>query len=136
MSGPANRPDDFSPVAPGGPLTPQALIDTYCQPGMQSEWRSRRRRGSMFNAGYCSYDGHHGFYNGTEWLVELAASGWQPLPELGDWPLVVFMLWQARASDPRWAIAHYCKGDMAVEVFDDKQAASDGLKRLRSEQLD
>ncbi len=141
MSGPAEVVGAVAGVAPGppasgGPLTPQALIDAYCQPGMQSGWRSRRRQGSMFNAGFCGYDGQQGFDDGHEWLAELAASGWRPLPGLGDWPLVVFMLWKARASDPRWVIAHHCEGDMAVEVFDDKQAASDGLKRLRSEQLD
>ena len=124
------------PPAAGGPLTPQALIDTYCQPGMQSGWRSARRSRSIFNAGSCGYDGRRGFDDGYEWIAELAASGWRPLPALGDWPFIAYMLWRAWPSDPRWAVAHYCEGDLAIEVFDDKQAASDGLQQLRREQVD
>jgi hypothetical protein len=124
------------PPAGGGPLTPQVLIGTYCQPPADEErrigsWRSRQRADSMFNAGFCSFDGHHGFDDGHGWISDLTASGWRPLPELGDWPSVAFVFWAALPSDPRWAIAHYCEGDMAVEVFTDKQAADRGYTRLR-----
>jgi hypothetical protein len=119
------------PPPEGGPLTPAALIDTYCQPGMQSSWRTEEREDSMFHAGFCGYDGHQGFDDGHEWIANLTGSGWCALPALGDWPLVAFMFWPARPSDPRWAIAHYCEGDMAVEVFGDKDAANRGYARLR-----
>ncbi len=123
-----------APLPPeGGRLTPQALIDTYCQPGMQSGWRTKRRKHSVFHAGFCGFDGHGGYDDGHSWIADLAESGWRSLPEIGDWPLVAFMLWRARPEDPRFAIAHYCEGDFAVEVFDDKQAASQGLQKLHRE---
>ena len=123
---------DAPPPPPeGGPLTPQALIDVYCQPGMQSGWRTKRRTHSMFHAGFCGFDGQRGYDDGYAWMNDLMQSGWLPLYDIGDWPLVVFMLWRARATDPRFAIAHYCEGDMAIELFDSKQAASNGLRALR-----
>jgi len=117
--------------APSDQLTPRILIDTYCQPGMQSGWRTKRRKHSVFHAGFCGYDGERGYDDGHSWIADLVASGWRPLHELGEWPLVAFMLWPARGSDPRWAIAHYCEGDMAIELFDSKQDASQGLQQLR-----
>ena len=75
-----------------------------------------------------------GFDDGHEWISELTESGWCALPALGDWPLVAFMYWPARPSDPLWAIAHYCEGDMAVEVFADRDAANRGYTRLRRHQ--
>jgi hypothetical protein len=124
------------PPAGGGPLTPQVLIDTYCQPPADEEsrtgaWRSEQRADSMFNAGFCGFDGRQGFDEGHDWISELAESGWCPLPGLGEWPLVAFAFWPALPSDPRWAIAHYCEGDMAVEVFTDHHAANKGYTCLR-----
>ncbi len=45
MSGPADVVAALAgqPAADGVPVTPQALIDRHCQPGMQSGWRSERR---------------------------------------------------------------------------------------------
>jgi hypothetical protein len=115
----------------GGLLTPQTLIDAYCQPGMQSGWRTERREHSRFHAGFCGYDGERGYDGGHSWIDALMRSGWRPLCDIGDWPLVAFMLWRARPTDPRFAIVHYCEGDLAIEVFDDKQAAGEALKTLR-----
>ena len=139
MSGPAEVVASLAgiapqpPKAPGDQLTPGALIDTYCQPGMQSGWRTKHRKHSVFHAGFCGFDGHRGYDDGHSWIAELAESGWRPLPEIGDWPLVAFMLWRARPADPRFAIAHYCEGDMAVEVFNDQHSASQALAKLRRE---
>jgi len=121
------------PAADGAPVTPQALIDLYCQRGMQSGWRSERRESSMFNAGFCGFDGRRGYDDGHGLIENLAAGGWRPLPELGDWPLMVFLLWPARSSDARFAIAHYCEGDLAIEVFDGKHAAAIALGELREQ---
>jgi hypothetical protein len=129
MTGPQHVPAvPAVPPLPRDPLTPQSLIDTYCQPGMQSGWQTEKREHSMFHAGFCSYDGGH------SWIDALMQSGWRPLCDIGDWPLVAFMLWRARPTDPRFAIAHYCEGDLAVEVFDSKKAAGDALQALRHEQ--
>jgi hypothetical protein len=117
----------------GGPLTPQSLIDSYCKPGMQSGWQTEKRVHSMFHAGFCGDDGEHGYDGGHDWIADLARSGWRPLPDIGDWPLVAFMLWRPRSTDPRFALAHYCEGDLAIEVFDSKQAAGEGLQALRRE---
>lgn len=139
MSGPTEVVASLAGTAPQPPtvprdrLTPTTLIDAYCQPGMQSGWRTKRHKHSVFYAGFCGFDGHRGYDGGHSWIAALAESGWRPLPEIGDWPLVAFMLWRARPEDPRFAIAHYCEGDFAVEVFDDKQAASQGLQKLRRE---
>jgi hypothetical protein len=122
---------DDAPPPGDGPLTPQALIDTYCRPGMQSGWRTKRRKHSMFHAGFCGFDGHKGFDDGYSWMTDLTRSGWVQLPEVGDWPLVAFMLWHAKPSDPWYAIAHYCEGDTAIEVFDSKHATAQGLQTLR-----
>jgi hypothetical protein len=128
--------DLSGPPCDGGPLTPQVLIDTYCQPPADEtsrigSWRSEQRADSIFHAGFCGFDGRQGFENGHDWISELAESGWRPLPELGEWPLVAFVFWPALPSDPRWAIAHYCEGDTAVEVFNDRHAANKGYTRLR-----
>jgi hypothetical protein len=37
----------------------------------------------------------------------------------------------ALPADPRYAIAHYCEGDFAVEVFPNLEAAAEGLRQLR-----
>lgn len=97
---------------------------------MQGGWRTRRGKHSVFHAGFCGFDGQHGYENGYSWMGDLMRSGWFPLSDIGEWPLVVFMLWRARATDPRFAIAQYCEGDMAIELFDSKQAASNGLREL------
>jgi hypothetical protein len=121
------------PPPEGGPLTPAVLIDTYCRPGMQSMWRTEKRKDATFHAGFCGYDGRQGFDDGHEWIADLTESGWHPLHDLGEWPLMAFMFWPARPSDPRWAIAHYCEGDFAVEAFVDRDAANRGYTRLRRE---
>lgn len=117
--------------ADGGPLTPQALIDTYCQPGMQSSWTNKETEHSKFNAGFCGYDGRKGFDEGYSWLNELEESGWHAEHLTGSWPYVAQMIWAALPADPRCAIAHYCEGDFAVEIFDSLQAAAEGLRQLR-----
>ena len=117
----------------GGPLTPAALIETYCRPGMASGWSSTEREHSTLHAGFCGYDGQRGFDDGYDWMAHLEASGWRPEARSGDWPYVVYMLWPALSSDQRYAIAHYCEGDFAVEVFQDRSAAAQGLTKLRAE---
>lgn len=141
MSGPADVVAALAglggqPSAGGGPLTPKVLIDTYCQPPADEEhrisaWRSEQRADSVFNGGFCGFDGRQGFDDGHSWISELTESGWRPLPELGEWPHAAVAFWPALASDPRWAIAHYNAGEIAVEVFTDKQAADRGYTRLR-----
>jgi hypothetical protein len=136
MSGPAEMVAelaglDDAPPPGGGPLTPQALIDTYCRPEMQSGWRTKRRKHSTFHAGFCGFDGHKGYDDGYSWMTDLTRSGWVQLPDIGDWPLVAFMLWHAKPSDPRYSIAHYCEGDTAIEVFDSKHAVVQVLQALR-----
>ena len=59
--------------APGDQLTPRVLIDTYCQPGMQSGWRTKRRKHSMFHAGFCGFDGQRGYDDGHSWIADLVA---------------------------------------------------------------
>jgi hypothetical protein len=115
----------------GGPLTPQALIDTYCQLGMQSGWSNKETPQSKFHAGFCGYDGEKGFDDGYHWLNELEGSGWHAEHLTGNWPYVAQMIWAALPVDPRYAIAHYCEGDFAVEVFPNVDAAAEGLRQLR-----
>jgi hypothetical protein len=124
------------PSADGGLLTPTVLIDTYCQPGMESGWRTEQRSESMFHAGSCRCNGQRGFDDGHQWIAELTESGWWPLPALGDWQLVAFMYWPAHPSDATWAIAHYREGDMAVEVFADRDAANRGYTLLHRQPTD
>jgi hypothetical protein len=115
----------------GGPLTPQALIDTYCQPGMESSWRTKETPQSKFHAGFCGYDGQRGFDDGYDWLNELEESGWHAEHLTGKWPYVAQMIWAALPADSRYAIAHYCEGDFAIEVFPSVAAAIEGLRQLR-----
>jgi hypothetical protein len=120
-----------SALTDGGPLTPQTLIDTYCQPGMQSIWTNKETARSKFHAGFCGYDGQKGFDDGYYWLRELDESGWHAEHRTGNWPYVAQMIWAALPADPRYAIAHYCEGDFAVEVFTSVEAAAEGLRQLR-----
>jgi hypothetical protein len=117
----------------GGPLTPQALIDSYCKPGIHNAWESQTRAHSTFHAGFCGYDGEHGYEDWYALIVALNGSGWRALGRIGSWPLTVFMAWPARSSDPRWALAHYCEGDFAIEVFDSQPAIVGAVRALRRE---
>jgi hypothetical protein len=138
MSGPAEvvatlaRLGEQPPWA-GGPLTPQSLIDTYCKPGIHNAWESETRAHSTFHAGFCGCDGEHGYEDGYALIVALEGSGWRALRKLGPWPLTVFMVWPARSSDPRWALAHYCEADFAIEVFDCQSATGEEVRALHAE---
>jgi hypothetical protein len=98
-------------------LTPRLLIGEYCQPGMQSGWRSEQRAQSNYHAGFIGWKREgYGYADGDDYLGSMLEGGWRPLPG-GNWPLEIYMEWPAHASDPRYCIAHYCEGDFAVEVF-------------------
>jgi hypothetical protein len=114
-------------------LTPDFLITTYCAPGMRTGFReAERREHSDWQAGFIGWtSGEHGYDDGYSYMEALIASGWLPRPELGDWPYVIYLIWPARPTDPRYAIAHYCEGDFGIEVFDDKPSAQAGLRALR-----
>lgn len=115
------------------PMTPAVLIDTYCQPGMPSGFcASERRAHSGWHAGFVGWTGGpRGYDDGYSYMEALIGAGWLPRPEIGDWPYVIYLVWPARASDPRYAIAHYCEGDFGVEIFDDRQGAQVALRALR-----
>ena len=125
--------DSGTPSQQGGPLTPKTLIDTYCQPGMQSGWKTHTREHSTFYAGFCGFDERKGYENGYVWIADLTHSGWEPQHDIGHWPHTVYALWPALAADPRHAIAHYREGDMAVEVFDGSESMTGALAMLRAE---
>jgi hypothetical protein len=120
---------------PERPLIPAALIERFCKPGMQSSWRSERHEAKRetWHAGFCGCTGSDGFDDGYSYMEALMASGWVAMPDVGDWPLVIYLLWSARETDERWAIAHYCEGDFGVAVYDDKPAATAAYRELRAE---
>ena len=125
--------DGGKPSPHGGPLTPRALIDTYCQPGMQSGWKTHPREHSTFHAGFCGFDERKGYENGYVWIADLTHSGWEPQHDIGHWPYTAYALWPALAADPRHAIAYYCERDMAVEIFDSSESMVGALVKLRAE---
>jgi len=109
----------------------QRIVETYCRPGFASAWRRERRRHSHFHAGF--------FRGGGYLLMELVAGGrWEitgqaatpfrVMPEVGDWPLVIF--WR---NDRERAVLRYCEGDLGVEVFDSDERYRAELERLRRE---
>ena len=116
-----------------GPLSPKALIDTYCQPGMQGGWKTQTREHSTFHAGFCGVDERKGYENGYVWIADLTHSGWVPQRDIGHWPQTAYAIWPALAADPQHAIAHYCEADMAVEIFDSSESMVGALVKLRAE---
>lgn len=113
---------------PTEPWTPTKLIGTFCNEGQGSAWRTEQRPHSIFHAGFCGFTGTIGFDDGYSMMAALQDSGWRALPEIGDWPYKVYLAW---ARDEEFALAHYCEGDFAVEVFDGRDAANDALRLLR-----
>ena len=106
------------------PATAAGVIALFCQPGMQSAWRSERRPDSHFHAGSASASGGDGY----DFMAALPAN-WQPVPEWGDWPYLIG--WR---NDPERAILTYCEGDLSVEVADTPDAYLRLLRRA-SEQM-
>jgi hypothetical protein len=127
------------PQPPTDLWTPQRLIDTFCSEALRSSFRAAEQRPhSKWFAGFCSYMGKNsygpgvdGFDDGYCLMGALEESGWRAIPEAGSWPYSQYLVWQARESDPRWALAHYCEGDFGVEVFASRTACVQAVKELR-----
>ena len=116
-------------------LPPAHLLKTYCQPGMAGGFRaSERRERSEWHAGFIGWTGGPlGYDEGHSYAEALIGAGWLARPEIGAWPYVIYLVWPARPSHPRYAIAHYCQGDFGVEVFDDRSAIVALLRSLRQQ---
>jgi hypothetical protein len=104
------------------PATAQGIIALLCQPGMESAWRSERRRTSTFHAGFAIGGG-----DGYDFIAKLPGS-WQVIPEWGDWPYLIG--WHHQQER---AVLIYCEGDLSVEVADDERAYLDLLERTTHE---
>jgi hypothetical protein len=107
------------PASAESPLTPAHLIAIYCQPptderradGYVGSLPEPDRPHASWHSGFVGYDGTTGFDDGHEYLDALIASRWRPMPELGDWPLVIYTWWAPCESNDRFALAHYCEGE-------------------------
>jgi hypothetical protein len=102
--------------------TVERLRDLFCQPGMESSWRSGRsdeRRVTRY-AGAASYamtyPATFGFDDGYDMMGHLP-DNWRCVSEAGDWPYLMF--WADRRQ---LAMLSYCEGDFAIVVADDDEA--------------
>jgi hypothetical protein len=127
----------------GGPkYTPQALIDAFCTQRAfahigraigDADYAERKMAESSDarHLGYCGYEGKDafgpgfdGFDDGYDMMGCLLESGWVCLPEVGEWPYVMFFVWRPRHEDERWAICSYIERDFTIELFPDQAATN------------
>lgn len=105
-----------------GPTLP-ALLAYYCKPTPRFQWTEQTREDSRVYSGPCGFDGRRGYDDGYDWMAALEAAGWRTIDTLGEMPFSIYFDWRALPADPRHAIAHYCEGDLSIEVFTDRAAA-------------
>lgn len=110
-------------TAPQDAVGPERLVQSFFGDGAPEA-----KEGMSVYRGFCGYRGgtgdslETGFDEGYDYLGYLADRGWRPLPEKGNWPYVVYLLWPVRDGGSA-AIAEYCEGDLTVWVFDTPDAA-------------
>jgi len=96
------------------------VVRVFCAPGLASAWRSEQRPHSVLHAGFLGYPWSD---TGYDAMAVLRPAGFEDMPEVGDWPYTFAM-----RHDAGLAIAHYCEGDFAVEVFCDREHYEEALR--------
>ena len=108
-------------------VTPANLIGRFCTD------RGVTKNGDKIAIGHCGYMGGRGdgmavgFDDGYDFMGYLDERGWKSLPEFGDWPYVVWLVW---AREGELALAQYCEGDLTVWNFASRAELAEFAKRI------
>lgn len=73
------------------------------------------------------HTGHAPYSEGYDALADLVSRGWTALPELGDWPLVIYLAWR-RHDEP--ALVELVEGDVTLRVFPTLDALREFVRSL------
>lgn len=135
----------------GRKYTPQALIDAFCAQralayigrAIGDAGYAARKVAQSTDArhvGYCGYEGKDafapgvdGFDDGYDMMGALQESGWACLPDVGEWPYVVFLVWRPQPEDRRWAICSYIERDFTIELLADQAATERRYRELKEQ---
>ena len=105
-------------------VTPDDLIERFCHPAdVGSLATPTLRDGVLTCQGFCGYEGGHGdslvvgFDEGYDFIDYLAARGWTPLHDKGDWPFQAYLAFDA---DGVRALVGYTEGDLTISQFDNE----------------